>query len=538
MPWSPPRRPRPHGWRRGGRAHCLAPPERATAPSMGRAAILLGLALAAAGPAGAAELTADPTTYRAVVAGLVAGDHLTLAAGTYEGLILRDLAGEPGRPIVISGPTSGPRAVIGGRACCNAISIADSYHLVVRHLDVDQRGQPTDAIRAEADAAAVHHLTLEDLRLHGFADDADVAGIRTACPAWSWTIRAVRIEAPGVGLRLGEGDGRAPFVGGVLEQLLVVDPRGAALRFEDQGARPAAVPTTPAVTVVRHAVLIKSTRASEASPTVHLGRSPAVGAGASDGYEVYGNLFYENARLDQILLRADAPTILHDNLLVNSLGGAVALSAGGAVYDNTIYAAGRAVEVSAGAVPITGNAVFSSSPTPIVGGAAALDVVDTLGRAAGYVRAPGLPLGMLDLYPRAGSALVGAPHDLSAFSAHLDFDRDFDGQPKTGRVRGAYGSESGGPRWALAATIKPVDRGGDGDARVTSDASGPDAGLEDATTSAADATAAEAGLASGADAGGTGAGRAPSGCTTAGGSPTAVLALVASLLGRARRRRR
>src|SRR5262245_51698342 len=75
--------------------------------------VVVAAAFVAAGGA-AAESTyrSDPANYRRVLPLLAPGDTLALSAGEYrDGLPLLDLSGEPGRPISISGPPEGPRAI-------------------------------------------------------------------------------------------------------------------------------------------------------------------------------------------------------------------------------------------------------------------------------------------------------------------------------------------------------------------------------------------------------------------------------------------
>ncbi len=466
------------------------------------ALLALGALSGVAGPARAAELTATPASYRAVVEALQPGDRLALAAGTYEGLDLHGLAGEPARPIVISGPSSGPRAVVVARPTAAAISLASARHLELRHLDLDLRGHPVDGVRAESGSTAVHHVTLDDLRMYGFANDPDVAGVRTACPAADWVVRRVRIEDAGVGLHFGRGDGAAPFVRGRIEQSLVVDPMGHAILFEAQAVRAAVagLPTEDTVTVVRDTVLIKATRATTgagARATVRIGRLPPSGPGAGDRFELLGNFLFENAAIDEGLIRAEAALVLHDNLLVNSWAGAVIAGSAGAHYHNTVYSAGRALVVEGTAAPVVGNAVFSASPTPLMGGAQRENVVDTLGRAEQSVAAPVIRLGILDLYPRAGR-LQGAAIDLAPFAAHEDFDRDFDGTPKTGTFRGAYSGAGTNPGWALAEAIKVVAaRPAEPDGGVAGDA----APADDAGDAVVDAAPTDGGGQGGEDAG-------------------------------------
>lgn len=67
--------------------------------------------------------------------------------------------------------------------------------------------------------------------------------------------------------------------------------------------------------------------------------------------------------------------------------------------------------------------------------------------------------------------LQGAALDLSAFAAHADVDRDFNGRMRTGTWRGAYAGDGSNPGWMLAAAAKPDLGGGP--------MPGPDAGVAD-----------------------------------------------------------
>src|SRR5688572_21341451 len=58
-------------------------------------------------PAFAADIDADPSSYRALLPTLAPGDRLILAAGEYGGLPIQDLNGAEGSPIVITGPENG-----------------------------------------------------------------------------------------------------------------------------------------------------------------------------------------------------------------------------------------------------------------------------------------------------------------------------------------------------------------------------------------------------------------------------------------------
>ena len=81
---------------------------------------------------------ATPDNYRDLVRQLRAGDTLLLAPGEYRGgLALHDLAGEPDRPITITGPADGPPATFVAHAEQNTVSIVDSHHVVLKNLVLD-----------------------------------------------------------------------------------------------------------------------------------------------------------------------------------------------------------------------------------------------------------------------------------------------------------------------------------------------------------------------------------------------------------------
>jgi len=414
----------------------------------------------------ALDRPATPATYRAVLGQLAPGDRMLLAAGTYEGLPITSLSGAAGMPIIITGPESGAPAIIGARSCCNTVSIRNSAYVTLRHVEIDGRGELVDAIKAEGDAMFAHHITIEHVRMHSFGNDQQIVGISTKCPAWDWVIRSVTIDRPGTGLYLGDSTGDAPFVRGLIENNLIVDAIGYDAQIKHQNPRPATagMPTADSVTIIRDNVFVKATRAStgdEARPNLLVGHWPVSGPGQNDRYEIYGNYFHENASLTEALFQGEGNVAFHDNVLFNSLGPGLLFRAQNgevrdvSVYNNTIYAFGRGIAISGGAAgttqPVVGNAVFASSPTPIQGGAQSDNFETTLGLTEQFVVSARAPL---DFYPRAGTTLEGSAIDLTPFSNHVDFDRDFNGTPKTRRFRGAYSGSGTNPGWALAQAIK------------------------------------------------------------------------------------
>ena len=197
-------------------------------------ALVLSLAAAGSGHAQAIR-EASPENYRRLVATLRPGDTLALAPGEYrDGLPLRNLAGEAGRPITIAGPAEGPPATFVGRDGRNTVSIVDSRHLVIRNLVLDGRNLPVDGVKAEGHARWAHHITLENLVIRGHGNNQQTVAISTKCPAWNWVIRGNTIVGAGTGIYLGNSDGSAPFVAGIIERNLIVDTIGYNLQIKHQ----------------------------------------------------------------------------------------------------------------------------------------------------------------------------------------------------------------------------------------------------------------------------------------------------------------
>ena len=68
-------------------------------------------------------LRGDPSNYRRLLPTLRPGDTLLLAPGPYRLLTIARINGAPGRCITITGPATGPRAVIVGAIGSNTVEI-------------------------------------------------------------------------------------------------------------------------------------------------------------------------------------------------------------------------------------------------------------------------------------------------------------------------------------------------------------------------------------------------------------------------------
>ena len=422
---------------------------------------LIGLTAGFGAPAqsGAATFSADPATYRSVVRDLRPGDRLRLKPGLYRrGLPLIDLHGAPGQPIEISGPHDGS-AVFLGRANHNTVELRRASHLVLRNLTLDGRNTPfIDAVKAQD---VTHHITLEDLEIRNHAAHQQNVAISTKAPAWDWVIRNNRIRNVGTGLYLGDSDGSAPFVRGLIEHNLIAGTIGYGLQIKHQRPRPAiaGMPQGTSSTIIRHNVISKADQPQHGfqgpRPNLLVGHLPPSGPGMEDLYEIYGNLLYQN-RTGEVLFQGEGNIAFHHNLLVNNLGDGILIRPHNdrprriAVFHNTVVARSLGIAVR-GADPafeqwVVGNAVFADRPIETPEQASAPDDNLAAGYAAAgdHLRQPFATWPALDLRPR-GEGLLGPPVDLGRLDALAGYDRDILGRPRQGLWRGAYAGP--GPHW-------------------------------------------------------------------------------------------
>jgi hypothetical protein len=166
-------------------------------------------------------LRADPSNYRSMIGGLVPGDTLVLTAGEYPRLTIANLAGAPSRCITITGPAGDRPAVIFGEIGNKTVEIIDSSYIVVRNLVIDGRGLPgADGIKALASPhPATHHVVLDGNLIIGAGANQQTDGITTKIPTWNWIIRRNTILSAGTALYLGDSDGTAPFIAGLIETI-------------------------------------------------------------------------------------------------------------------------------------------------------------------------------------------------------------------------------------------------------------------------------------------------------------------------------
>jgi hypothetical protein len=418
------------------------------------------------GVAPARTIQAAPSNYRSLVTGLRPGDRLLLAAGTYtQGLRPHNLNGQPNNCIVIEGPASGSPAVFLGSDLFNTVSLKNNSYLVIRNLQLNGQLKAGDGVKAEADSTYTHHITIENLRLTGYGPNAQRVGISTKSRAWNWVIRRNTIQGAGTGLYLGNSDGGAEFVNGLIEHNLVYNTLGYGMQIKHQKSRATAlgIPAT-ATTVIRHNVFSKesgSLSGTEARPNILVGHWPLSGAGSSDIYQIYGNLLYQNPY--EALFQGEGNISFHHNLLVNRGGPrAVRIQPHNSVprkieiFHNTIVASGEGILIT-GADPaypqrVTGNAVFAAKP--ITGGVQSGNAIGTYSAAVNSLVNPMGSLGTLSLYPKTGM-LQSTALSTGVLTGYLDWSRDFNGLSYIWTFRGAYAGSGVNPGWQPALTIKP-----------------------------------------------------------------------------------
>lgn len=403
-------------------------------------------------PAQAAEIAASPADYRDKLKQLQPGDELVLAPGIYTaGLPLHNLLGSVDQPIVIRGAGPLPSRFIAS-ARRNTVSIVDSAYLQIRNLMLDGANQPADAVKAEGHARFAHHITLENLTIlrHGLGQS--FVGISTKCPAWNWVIRGNRILGAGTGMYLGNSDGRAPFVAGLIEHNLIAGSIGYNLQIKHQAPRPdlPGLPTGVSRTVIRHNLLIKggnSSQGADARPSLLVGHWPLQGPGRDDRYEIYGNFLYQNPV--EALFQGEGNLAFHHNLLVNAFGDAVHIQPHNDVprkvdvFYNTVVARGVGILVRGGwqgedgVQRVDRNAVFAAEP--MAGGLQGINHAGPVQDAPHDLLGPLGQAGQLRLDPLPDRLRLRAPAP-GWMAAYPEATQDFEGRAGDGRYFGAYGA--------------------------------------------------------------------------------------------------
>ncbi len=349
-----------------------------------RQAIYGGLLCLLAGATQAADFRAGVDDYRDFVRRLQPGDRLLLEPGDYgRGLPLHNLSGRADQPIVIeaANPAAPPRFI--AQSGSNTVSLVNVRYLVLRHLELDGRNVPVDAVKAEGHSRYADFITLEQLFIHDHAASQQNVGISTKCPAFGWLIKNNRIERVGTGMYLGDSDGSDPFVGGVIEANRLSGTLGYNLQIKHQKTRHADW-AGRYDTVIRYNVFSRQAPVpgAQARPNVLLGHFPLTGPGSEDRYLVYSNLFRDNP--SEALLQAEGRVAVYNNVFINPHGDAVHIQPHNdvpramALFSNTVLVSGTGIQVrgAEGAAyrqRVIGNVI--AARTPLQGGDALYNIL-------------------------------------------------------------------------------------------------------------------------------------------------------------------
>lgn len=411
--------------------------------------LIVAQLLFASASAIALDFHAGPEDYRAYLTRLAPGDRLLLGPGNYlRGLPLKGLAGEPGRPIRIEGADQGALPRFVSRPGANTISLTDVRHITISNLELDGVGQFVDAVKAEGHAKYAHFVTLENLYIHDHASSQQNVGISTKCPAFGWIIRNNRIERVGTGIYLGNSDGTAPFVSGLIEGNRIAATLGYNLQIKHQIVRPVDIPEPelPHDTIIRHNVFDKSDAGSAgamARPNVLIGHMPLAGHGVTDRTLIYANFFWRNP--GESLFQGEGNIFIYNNLFVTHGPDAVRVQPHNAVprevriLFNTVVSAGNGITVRAPEDSpfdqiVAGNVVFAERP--FAGGRQTHNKSGGYNTAGTYLVRPYAEAGDLDLSPKP-NANWNEPVELRFRQGLPGIDMDYSGKRRPVEAIGA-----------------------------------------------------------------------------------------------------
>ena len=430
-------------------------------------------------PAMAKDYFGNPANYLNQLRQLQPGDRLLLEPGVYERCLPIDgLHGTETTPITIEGPALNTPARFVGAPCINSapprasviVRIQDSSHLHIRNLELDGEGLGVVGVQAGYGWPSVHNILIEGLYIHDNDTSQQITAISCFTTAWDWVIRKNRIERVGLGMYLGNSDGSDPFIRGVIEENLILDPIGYGIQIKHQNIRNTepGMPTSDSSTLIRHNVIMKRSNSStgfSARPNLLVGHFPRSGVGEFDRYQIYGNFLFENQSDEESLFQGEGNISFHDNVLFNNYRGPGIWVAphndvpkSVRIYRNTIVTRAWGLAIMGGDSRFRqwaiGNAIFSSGvmATDIVE-----NVIEDFSDANMYLNQPGLPLSTMDLHPAVGG-LLGTAIDWSSFSDDEDWINDFNGEsrPVMGVRRGAYSKDGQNLGWKLADEFKEL----------------------------------------------------------------------------------
>lgn len=427
----------------------------------------------------AAIINASPADYQAKINALLPGQTLQLAPGDYtsSGMSIYNINGTAQAPITIQGP-SDRSAIIRGSAGNNTVRISGSSYVTLKNITVNSDRLGGDGIHAQSNVGASHHITIENCLITGCDDSQSTVGIATnSISVWDWTVKNCDFSGCGTGMYLGNSDGSAPFVEGVIDGNFFTDCIGYDIEIKGQtvwGSSIAGRPEGTTKTIVRNNVFNKNAATSStggnARPNLLIGGVASTGTGSSNTYEVYGNFFVGNPTAEPLFQFA-GNMYCYGNLFYN-IDGASSLGAIYArdwtstapvttapvknveIFGNTIVIdSGIGIDISSTAGPTRrciGNAIYAPTAFALSNATQTANVTGTFSNATATLNKPdGVLASDLDLHPQAG-ALSGTSYlDSATWSVLTDYDKDFNSSTRDWAIRGGYSTRGVNPGWFL-----------------------------------------------------------------------------------------
>ncbi|HYE05775.1 MAG TPA: FecR domain-containing protein [Planctomycetota bacterium] len=398
-------------------------------------------------------LDADPTTLRERLAGLRAGDTLTLAPGTYPSIQLSGLHGRDDAWITIAGPASGEPAILAASAHDNTIQIGDAHHVVIRDLRLDGGRIPGPfAISTNSSLPGpVHDIRIERCDVRDYGGWPDAAAISTKRATWNWAITDCRFTGCGTAMAMGSTAGDAPFTNGTIARnLMVVERVGIFLPGHD--ARTADAPSA-SITRIHDNVIVRAPGTTAELPLAAID-------GCDERVDVARNLFHGNRGGDS-LMQASGDIDIHDNIFADGDGLALRIASQARplrrarIWRNTIVATAGGIRFGDQAAEddlVCANLIMVDQPLSGPVRNAGANLIIAPHDAAQVVVDPTPRLGALDLHPRPGMCRGESwPVERVADADGADFDGRARPDPL---IFGAYGGPARPSDWTLAAERK------------------------------------------------------------------------------------
>jgi hypothetical protein len=390
---------------------------------------------------------------RAAIAALDPGDELVLRGGSYAftSRFAVTAVGTASQPITIRG-RAGETAVISNVSSQNVMEVVGSQYLILKNLTITGGSHGVRLMSSS-------YVTLEDNEIYETGDVAISAN--SGGTYEGLVIRRNHIHhtnGTGEGMYLGCNNNACRVLNSVIEWNYIhhtnrpTVEQGDGIELKEGSAG----------NVIRHNV-------------IHDTNYPGILT-----YSTVGNggpnIIDSNAvwNSNDFAIQSAADSIIRNNIVLGSVGlqqHQAGSPSNQTIVHNTIIAVGDGIEVRnvSGPITIANNAMYSESGRAIrliSGNLGLVTVAGNVGSggiegaSGGYSNGGGIAADFvdghhdgappIDLYPRAGSALIAA-----GSASHVT-DVDFNGTPRSGnRHVGAYNYvPSGNPGWTLSAGFK------------------------------------------------------------------------------------